>query len=229
MKKSILLLLLASVTSCQKEVSASFDINIESVDESDKRFYNLSEIKILKNNKVFKILKTDKYAFSLNQRIKIDSIEEGKYTFVYTNLFGDKMKEEQVVDEAKNYRVSINPDKSIKKIANLAFESLRDSKVKLIYNSNGCFHHNSDSVILENIGDDYFVRRGQRSKKLDKDELAYFISIENRIRQVPQDGGCTTSDRYVFENRGKADTIIDGTCNFHLYNKISNYLKKNNL
>lgn len=229
MKKFILLFLLASMMSCQKKVYASFDINIESVDKSDKRFYDLFEITILRNNKVFRSLKPDEYTPSLDQRIEIDSIDKGKYTFVYTNLFGDKINEEQVVAESKNYRISINPDKSIKKIANLAFEGLKDSNVKLIYQSKGCFHHNADSVVLENKGNDYFVWRGQRSKKIDKKELAYFIDIENRIRQIPQNGGCTTTGIYIFEYKGKYDTIIDGTCHFHLYDKISGYLKKNNL
>ncbi|RKT01669.1 hypothetical protein [Chryseobacterium defluvii] len=228
-KRVVFFLFLLSIMSCQENVLANFDIYIESTNKFDKQHYDLHKITILKDNKAFKILESGDHAPSLDNNIKLDSILKGKYTFVYTNLFGEEIRKEETVKESKRYRISINPDSLIRKNKDLLFENLKNNEVKFVFKSIGCFHFEKDSIILKNVGGDYFIQGKKGLKKINKKVLGYFINIENQIRNIPTDGGCTTRDTFIFQYEGRSDTIYDKTCDFNIPGKISDYLKQNNI
>ncbi|NIF06564.1 hypothetical protein F3J23_14035 [Chryseobacterium sp. Tr-659] len=218
------------MTSCQKDIIADFDIHIESVNPADKRYFDIRKIEIYKNDKIFKIIEPVELAPSLDKNIKLDSIKGGKYSFVYESLFGETIKKEIKVDDSKTYRVSINPDKVSRKIKDLSFGKIKNDEVKLVYKSRGCFHQEEDSLRLINKGNDYFIQvKNGRVKKIDKKIWAFFVNLENQIRQIPENGECTTKDVYIFYAKGKTDTIIDGTCNFSFRSDLEAYLQKNKL
>ncbi|WP_129039772.1 hypothetical protein [Chryseobacterium sp. CH21] len=138
---------------------ANFDIHIENYDKYDERRHDLYKIEIYKDEKIFKILEPEEYAPALNFNIKLDSLKEGKYSFVYENLFGETIKKEIKVDESKTYRISITPDYLFKKNKKSVFENLKDSEAKLVFQSRGCFHQDKDSIVVINKGKDYFLRQ----------------------------------------------------------------------
>ncbi|QWT86181.1 hypothetical protein KBP46_22620 [Chryseobacterium sp. PCH239] len=137
---------------------ANFDIHIENSDKYDNGRHDLYKIEIYKDGKIFKILEPEGSALFLNSNIKFDSLKEGKYSFVYENLFGETIKKEIKVDESKTYRVSINPDYLLKKNKKAVFENLKDSEAKLVFQSRGCFHQGKDSIIIINKGKNYLIR-----------------------------------------------------------------------
>ncbi len=230
MRGLLLLCLLTLMMSCQKNVMANFDIHIENSDKYDNGRHDLYKIEIYKDGKIFKILEPEGSALFLNSNIKFDSLKEGKYSFVYENLFGETIKKEIKVDESKTYRVSINPDYLLKKNKKAVFENLKDSEAKLVFQSRGCFHQGKDSIIIINKGKNYFLRLKNGSlKTLDKEAWAYLVKTENIIREIPEDGECTTRDEYIFYHKGKSDTINDTTCRFSTWYTLKDYLKKNKL
>ncbi|CAI8769472.1 hypothetical protein [Chryseobacterium sp. IT-36CA2] len=216
--------------SCQKNVMANFDIHIENSDKYDDRHHDLYKLEIYKDNKIFKILEPEEFAPSLYPNIKLDSLNEGKYTFVYENIFGENIKKEIEVVESITYRVSITPDYLLKKNKKSVFENLKNSEAKLVFQSIGCFHQDKDSIMIINKDNNYFLRRKNGSlKPIDKAAWAYFVKTENKIREIPKNGGCTTRDEYIFYHKGKSDTIHDGTCEFSIWYTLKDYLKKNKL
>jgi len=230
MRNLLLLCLLCLAMSCQKNVIANFDIHIENSDSYDYKPHDLHKIEIYKDEKIFKILEPEEFAPSLYSNIKLDSLKEGKYSFVYENLFGETIKKEIKVDESKTYRVSITPDYLLKKNKKTVFENLKDSEAKLVFRSIGCFHQDNDSIVIINKNNNYFLRREDGNlKPIDKAVWAYFVKTENKIREIPKDGGCTTKDEYIFYHKGKSDTIYDETCKFSIWYTLKDYLKKNKL
>lgn len=230
MRSLLLLCLLILVVSCQKNVIANFDIHIENSDQYDDRPHDLYKIEIYKDEKIFKILEPEEFAPALNFNIKLDSLKEGKYSFVYENLFGEKIEKEIKIDDSKTYRISINPDILINKNKKSVFENLKDSEAKLVFQSIGCYHQDKDSIVIINKDNNYFLRQKNGSlKPLDKEVWAYLVKSENRIREIPKGGDCTTRDKYVFYYKGKSDTINDSTCKFSTWYTLRDYLKKNKL
>lgn len=230
MKNLLLLLILSYMISCQKNVNANFDIHTENSDPYNHKIYDLKKIEIYKDEKIFKILEPEESAPTLDSNIKLDSVKEGKYSFVYENLFGENIKKEIKVDASKTYRVSITLDSLIKKHKKSVFENLKDEEVKLVFQSIGCFHQEKDSIIILNKDNRYFIRLKNRIlKPIDKAVWAYLVKAENKIREIPKDGGCTTRDEYIFYYRGKSDTINDSTCRFSIWSSLEDYMKKNKL
>jgi hypothetical protein len=216
--------------SCQKNVIANFDIHIENSDFYDYRQHDLYKIEVYKDNKVFKILEPEEVAFSLDPNIKLDSIQEGEYSFVYESIFGEKIKKKIKVDDSKTYRISINPDLLIKKNKKSIFGNLKNSEAKLVFESRGCFHQKKDSIEMVNRDNKYYIRKKNGSlKPIDKTIWAYFVKTENKIREIPKNGGCTTRDDYIFYHKGKSDTINDGTCEFSIWFSLKDYMKNNKL
>jgi len=229
MKNLLLLCLLTLMMSCQKNVMANFDIHIENSDKYDDRRHDLHKMEIYKDGKIFKILPEESAPF-LNSNIKLDSLKEGKYSFVYENIFGETIKKEIEVVESITYRVSITPDYLLKKNKISIFENLKEDEAKLVFRSTGCFHQDKDSVMIINKDNNYFLRQKNGSlKSIDKAAWAYFVKTENKIREIPEDGDCTTRDEYIFYHKGKSDTIYDGTCEFSIWYTLKDYLKKNKL
>jgi len=208
---------------------ASFDIHIENLDKNDKSSHELFKLEIYKENKIFKVLKSDLPVTGLEQNIKIDSIRVGKYSFVYESIFGKQIKKDVNVDDSKTYRISLNPDQLNEKNKNLAFENVKNDEVMLIYQSSGCFHFNRDSITILNKGNEHFVKKNNHLQKIDRKTWAYFVSLENRIRQISKDRGCTSVDGFIFKYKGKSDSISDATCSFNLVSTIMNYRKVNKI
>lgn len=230
MRNLLLLFLFGTMISCKKNGNAVFDIHIQNADQFDKAWHDLYTIEIYKNDRIFRILEPEEHAPSLKSQIKIDSLEDGKYAFVYESIFGDKIKKEIEVDGSKVYRVNINPDTLNRKTEKSVFGNIKDGAAKLVYKSSGCFHKEEDSLVIINKANNYFIRqRNGNIKPIDRKIWSYFVRAENRIRHIPEDGECTTKDIYIFYDRGKIDTIKDGTCHFSVWNTLENYLKKNKL
>lgn len=230
--KNLLLLFISGflIISCQKNVNAGFDIYKENSDPYNHKINDLYKIEIYMDEKIFKILEPEKWALSLNSNIKLDSIKEGKYSFVYENNFGETIRKEIKVDESKTYRIRIALDSLVKKNNKSVFENLKDSEAKLVFKSTGCFHQEKDSITVINKNNHYFIRQeGGNLKAIDRTTWAYFVKTENEIREIPKDGDCTTRDVYIFYNKGKSDTIRDSTCKFSIWSAIKEYLKKNKL
>ncbi|MFC3158599.1 hypothetical protein SAMN05443633_11756 [Chryseobacterium arachidis] len=214
---------------CQKNVIANFDIHIENLDKYNTSYHDLSKVEIYKDNNIFKILKSDFPIGGLERNIKIDSIKEGKYSFVYESIFGKQIKTNITVDDSRTYRISLNPDRLNEKIKNLVFENIKNEEVQLKYRSSGCFHLNEDSITILNKGNEYFVKKDDHLRKIDKKTWAYFVNLENKIRHIHKDRGCTSVDSFIFKYKGKSDTVYDGTCNFDIVSNIINYRKKNKI
>lgn len=225
-KYLIIFFVIPLLTSCKKDIIATFDIHIENLDRYDESEHELYKLEIYRNNKIFKVFKSE-FPFNLDKNIKIDSIKEGKYIFVYENIFGKQVKNEVVVNDSENYKISINPDRLDEKFKNLAFENMRNDEIKLIYKSSGCFHLQKDSITILNKGHYYFIKDDNgKLRKIDKKIIEHFVDLENRIRNIPKEKGCTTVDSFIFSYKGKSDTIYDGTCRINLVSTLTNYREK---
>ncbi|AZA88744.1 hypothetical protein EG349_19180 [Chryseobacterium shandongense] len=225
-KYLIIFFVIPLLISCKKDIIATFEIHIENLDRYDESEHELYKLEIYRNNRIYKVLKSE-FPYNLDRTIRIDSIKDGKYLFVYENIFGKQVKNEILVDASKNYKIRINPDRLDDKFKSSAFENMRNDEVKLIYKSSGCFHLQKDSITILNRGDYYFIKYDNgKLKKIDKKIIENFVDLENRIRNIPKERGCTTVDSFIFKFKSKSDTFYDGTCRINLVSTLTNYRKK---
>lgn len=206
MKKQILLLILILLfTSCKEYKFSLLIVKIE----YDKNSENLplSQLSVYKNGRLYKKI-VNKEALFLENPIKLDSIEKGKYVFEYYNLFGEKTREQISIENKKDTdTITIFPDRfNYEKYLNKSIiKNLKNNSVVIKYNSQGCFHKISDSIKITNINGIYLILYKNIEKQINKRQLDSLIKFESQLYAIPSDGGCTTIETYsiLFDNKIK--------------------------
>lgn len=97
--------------------------------------------------------------------------------------------------------------------------------LKLVYQSQGCFHFERDSIQILKSGDTYIYLDGEKERNLQDQHLIEFRQFEERLYKI-NDNGCTTLDEYVFVLHGKRYLYLDGSCAFDGFDSIVSILRQ---
>ena len=180
----------------------------------------LSELKILKDGKIFKVL-NPKYE---NEQI-IRNLELGTYSLVYNSLFEKETTKIVTVTEYKSYKIELctNFIDYEKETYNPIINLLNENESYTVQmSSQGCFHSEKDSfTITRKSKDDYYIQWGDKSKKLNEIDIKLIKHFEIELNYM-NSYGCTTTETYIVIYKGKSNVIVDGSCDW----EGSSYLKK---
>ena len=173
----------------------------------------LSELKVLKDGKMFKTLNPK---FENQQTLK--NLEVGTYSLVYKSLFKIETTQIVKITEYKSYKIQlctnfIDYEKEIyKPIINQLTEN---NSYKVEMSSQGCFHSEKDSfTITRNTKDDYYIKWGEKSKKLNEQDIESIGHFEIELNHM-NSFGCTTVDTYTVVYNGNSILISDGSCDWN--------------
>lgn len=215
--------------SCTKKYS-TLVIEIKNQKKSSDIFVELNELVVKKDNKIFKtFLPKDKSPF-LEDPLKIDSLEKGVYQFEYDDLFG---RTQIKIYEAKNRNeidtLIIHPDyiDISKQIGNSIIKKLKDNQIIFNFESKGCFHTTSDSMIIQNKNNTFFLINKGKIKELNQIDIDKLIRFESELYSIPQERNCTTTESYKIKFKNKTQEFINGNCSWNGWYDIKNELKLN--
>lgn len=229
MKKILFFILILSIVSCKKEVSATMKIHIELNDTIGGEYADIYNLKIYKNNKLFKEYKTDKFPY-VEHQIELKNLSAGKYTFEYSNFFEQIVKKVVSIDDSKVYDVKLNPDVSNTKSNKSHILGLKEKEIlEIKFNSRGCFSGKVDSVMIGKENGKYFLSKAKKNKLIDNKELDYLITLESNLKQLHKIGNCSTSETTIFIKNNVSDTIVNASCRFAGFRKLQAFIKRNGL
>ena len=169
----------------------------------------LSELKVLKDGKIFKIL-NPKYE---NQQ-SLKNLELGTYSLVYKSLFEKETTQIVKITEYISYKVELCTNfidyekETYKPIINQLKEN---DSYKVEMSSQGCFHSEKDSfTITRKSQDDYYIHWSDKSKKLSEKDIESIEHFEIELNYMNR-FGCTTVDTYSVVYNGNSNLILDGS------------------
>lgn len=217
--RSFAMLLCILLSSCTSEIElAELTIKIRDCRESNYFTY-LEVVKILKDNREFKIIKPE-----VENEYVLENLKYGTYTIIYKSIF--EKVETLKVELNENKKYSINLCTNYLDYSKETYKAIIDQlqineSYSIIMESNGCFHSNDDTLTINRNKKDYSIVWRTKTKILSKsniDALRHF-EIELNYMNI---GGCTTTDEYIINYNGIKKHILDGTCQWRGYD----YLKK---
>lgn len=207
---------------CKKDISATIKLKIELDNKNSSEYPDLTQLKVYKDGKFFKKFVADKMIY-INHEITLPKIKGGKYQFEYQNFFHQKMIKTLIVDDSKTYNVSINPDYSNYK-ENLHKSIVGNLKngdsLQINFETRGCFKTGKDSVILKRVGKEFILKIDRKEIKLQNEGIDFLKRAECELYELPNNGGCTTSDTYTLIFKGKELSFVDSTCNWNAWSNI---------
>ncbi|MFN3753924.1 hypothetical protein [Flavobacterium sp.] len=227
--RHLLLLLFILFTSCQKEISATLIVDIKPGDSTVETEIFQHPSKLYRDSIFYREFSKNEFPVRLPQKVKIDSLAKGNYTFVYPDMYGKLIKQNVTIDESKIYHLNIYPDVTKKFSKKNIIPNLKDgesAEIKLKFR--GCFSGGESSFHILKKNNQIEVSRNNVSKVLDEKQTRYLVNLENSVRQLDY-GWCSTSHEIIFILNDRTDTIIDAGCEFHSLAKFEKFLKRNGL
>lgn len=212
---------------CTKKYSTLI-LEIKNQKKSSGNFPELNELIVKKDNKIFKTFLPKELSPFIENPLKIDSIEKGTYQFEYYDLFGRKQIKTYEANNRKDIdTLIINPDyiDISKQIENSVLRKLKDKQMILKYESKGCFHSISDSIIVENKNNKFFFTNNGKIRELNKNELNKLIQFESELYSIPKEGNCTTVENYKLTFKKKTKEFINGNCSWSGWYNLKDDLK----
>lgn len=195
----------------QATVKAELTINISDC-RNAKEFAYLSELRILKNGKVFKILKPQHE----NKQV-LKGLDFGTYVLVYKSLFNKEENLKVKITESKKYsaRLCLNYIDYSKETSKPIIDQLQETDFyTIVISSQGCFHSTKDTLMIKRSKDAYTINWGAKYKTLSPTEIVKIRNFEIELNYMTE-AGCTTTDSYIISYNGKSKLINDGSCNWH--------------
>ena len=188
-------------------------------DRTDNRERYLS---VLQNDSV--IVENVKTRFG---EFKVNGLNEGLYTFKFTNIFGQSIKKEIEIFENQKL-IIICVDEFQDTNHKTLFEIIEiNDKITIDYSSSGCEHFDKERMEFfyqkgNLIGELYIGRDFKKRKKLNTESIENLICFEKKIKEMNNSmGGCTTTDQFVFQLNGKNRfTVKDDSCDWNGYYQL---------
>jgi len=222
LKPYLFLFLLVFFASCKKDVSATIKLKIELENKFNSEYPDLYQLKVFKNGKLFKKYVATEMPY-IEQDITLTKLPKAKYQFEYYNFFNQKVIKSLIINESKIYNIKIYPDFSNYK-ANLQKSIIgklsNDDTLKLNYKTVGCFHSDSDSLVINKKNNKYFLTVANKTTKLNINDVEFLKKIECELYELPKLGGCTTSDYYTLHFKNNKTIFIDATCKWNAWASI---------
>lgn len=170
---------------------------------------------------VFKYIKTRMGEFA------VSGLKPGQYTLRFFNIFNQEVKKSLLV-VGNLQDVVCCTDTFIDTERKTFIEKMSaDGKVKLSFESLGCFHNIESSIEIEKkntklIASFYSSSNRKVTKVLAKRDIAALILFEKQLYQMKNvTGGCTTIDYYNYVVDGKTVlSVSDGSCNWNGYSLL---------
>ena len=190
----------------------------------EKNDYDSREryVKLKANNEII--------AVNIKQRFgefKIKNLKKGEYTFEFTNIFGQIVTKNIVVNE-KITKVELCTEEFVDTNQKAILENLtQNDTLEISITSSGCFHFGKEKLKYyyknQKLIAEYFnnLKREKRIT-LNEDKKKQLILMEKEIIAMNNSlGGCTSSTQYVFILNGKEiQNVIDSSCDWNGYYKM---------
>ena len=199
--------------SCKKEIPASIKVKVEYENKLNKELPKLYTLWVYKNGKIFKKFSRFEKPY-IAKEIVIDSLNNGKYKFVYLNFLNQTLEKSIVIKENKVYSITINPDYSNfrKFISGSSIRNLqKGQKIEILFVRNSCMGSSEGNMTITNDGNDFIAESHGMIKKLNQKEIDLLIKMECELNLL-QYGGCTTSDHYIIKSGNLKKEFYDRTC-----------------
>ncbi|WP_379965582.1 hypothetical protein [Epilithonimonas sp. UC225_85] len=212
---------------CTKKYSTLI-IELKNQKKSSGIFAELNKLVVKKDNKIFKTFLPKDINPYLGNPLKIDSLEKGIYQFEYDDLFGRKQIKIYVAKNRKEVdTLIINPDyiDTSKQIENSIIKKLKDNQIIFNFESKGCFHMTSDSIIVQNKNNKFFLINKGKTKELNQEEIDILIQFESELYSIPQEKSCTTTEFYKIKFKNKTQEFINGNCSWNGWYNLKEDLK----
>lgn len=159
------------------------------------------------------------------ERFEVKNLEKGTYTIIYESMFSKVIEMPFKVEEYKKYEVDLCTniiDYSKEPFKPRINQLKSNESFKIIFSSQGCFHSDERELIISRKRKKYFLEYEGKLKQLSEEELKMIAHFEIELSHA-QEGGCTTTETYNIQFKGKNDFYLDGKCNWHgLYHLIEN-------
>lgn len=159
------------------------------------------------------------------ENLEVKNLEKGNYTIIYESMFDKVIEMSFEVEEYKKYEVDLctNIIDYSKEPFNPRINQLKSNEsFKIIFSSQGCFHSDERELIISRKRKKYFLEYEGNLKQLSKEEIKMIANFEIELSHA-QEGGCTTTETYNIQFKGKNDFYLDGKCSWNgLYYLLEN-------
>lgn len=154
----------------------------------------VKELTILKDDQIFKkIDQPNSFAF-------YESVPDGKYSFRYTNIFGEAIDKEIVLPNNTNslngLEIALYVDKLQDSIpTDLVIQKIKnDEKIAIKFRFSGCFNSGKDSLIISKNKDQLYVLHKRKKRKLKPHEIEFLMKYENELKHLKEAGFASTAN-----------------------------------
>lgn len=176
---------------------------------------------LFKNEAQFK---SDTLRFS--GAVKFKNIPYGKYIIKFKSIY-DRQEKIEVEINSKTQDISLCIDQidyNLTKNHLLIDELKPNEKLKIDFNSFGCFHSEKSGLEITRTDSQYLAKMEGTEIVLSAIQIKLVREFEIELREI-RTGFCTTSDTYNLNilNSNKNIELMDVSCN---WNGFSNLLKK---
>ncbi|MFT3796576.1 hypothetical protein [Flavobacterium sp.] len=190
----------------------------------EKNNYDSREryVKLKANNEI--IQENIKQRFG---EFKIKNLKKGEYTFEFTNIFGQIITKNIVVNE-KITKVELCTEEFVDTNQKTILENLtQNDTLEISITSSGCFHFEKEKIKYyyksQKLIAEYFNNQKKEKRiTLNERKREQLILLEKKIIAINNSmGGCTSSTQYVFILNGKAiQNVVDSSCDWDGYYKM---------
>ncbi|MES2555041.1 MAG: hypothetical protein V4604_02770 [Bacteroidota bacterium] len=201
--------------------SASIEIYITDCRDPESHSYFTPNLTILKDGQDFQSIDP-----GFGSKVTLKDLEIGTYTIYYQSIFGNKEKQEIVISESKSHSVTIcinQLDYSASGYSAVIDELEVGESYRINYESQGCFHSDSETISIGRIDGHYLVSWGDTSKILSQTEHDLIRQFEIEMNYM-KGGGCTTTDTYTVLYKEKQKEIHDRTCEWNGWDFLTKQL-----
>jgi hypothetical protein len=227
MKNLLLLFLVIAFFSCNQKIDTVLNIEISVLDTISSRVH-FKKLKVLKDGKLVKEFKEDLPMFlPRSYQLKINS--SGNYTIEYSNMFDQIIKHNVEINDSKNYTSKIYADKLSEYDDKTILSQLKtNDSVRIECKIQGCFHSSKNSLIIIREKENWKILHNKKELKVAEKNFRYVINLENQLRHIPE-GGCSTSETFIFNHDSKSDTLVDSSCELYIHEKLMRFIQRNGL
>jgi hypothetical protein len=150
--------------------------------------------------------------------IKVEDFNSGTYKVTFRNLYGKMTTKTVIIPDTSDYALALCPDELESYPRNSLAALQNGETIKINFSSQGCFHSDQEVLVLTKLSNGISARLFYNGKTktitLSKSQLEAFRRFENELMVIENDGGCTTTDSYVFATNTTTLKKVDGGCDW---------------
>lgn len=195
-------------TSAKIKKSASLEIKI--MDCRSQRLQYLSNLTIIKGDKVVKELEPKHE----NKQL-ITDLETGIYHLAYTSIFNKPETLKVDIAAYKKYSVDLCVNYITFPIGPFqpVIDRLQENEsYSIVVSSQGCFHFTNDTLTISKNKNVFTAKMGLKTKTLSQENIKAIRQFEFELDNIGGINGCTTVDSYTILYKKEKKQVEDGGC-----------------